>query len=485
LSAAIAAATLVATLTLFSPRSTAATQPPQITLGQPLDRIVAGAHRLFALGGGEVRTLDGEGQTLGRCAGFAPPPPKKQRAAFGGLDEEEALRAAGLADDDSTPEAEEALADEGFGPKRRTRPPSLSDAGILPHAIAASDTSDAVWIATSSGLFRGGENGCLPAGLDGHDLLLVAAAGGAVVAATDDRLFLRARAPAGDDESGGEDAPTFTMVAGLTERPRALALGSDGSAIIGDDDGILVIGGDRNDGRILDRSTDAVAVCGGVALALSDDGVYRWTPGTPPVRTSDRPPIRAIACGPTDDVRWIASGLGVWTTADGATWTERTEALGRKVVGAATVGQRVWLAIDDGLVAFDPTAEEQGPARVPTGSRTVSPEAMGNGLAPLPTHQFVPPTLPWPEVTALFGLARTPDRRSWQVMVLLTFPLGRAAGRRVDATTLTAESARRDQALAREQVDLATDPETNDEQLDDGEREARLDSLRQEREALR
>ena len=165
---------------------------PQVMMGHPLDRIVAGANRLFALSGGEVRTFDGDGQTLGRCAGFAPPPPKGRRAAPGGVDAEEALRAAGLPDDDSTPEAEEALEDEGLGPKRRTRPQPQADGGILPHAIAASETSDAVWIATSSGVYRGDENGCLPAGLDGRDLLLVGAAGGALVAATDNLLFMRA-----------------------------------------------------------------------------------------------------------------------------------------------------------------------------------------------------------------------------------------------------------------------------------------------------
>ena len=160
--------------------------------GHPLDRVVAGANRLFALSGAEVRTFDGDGETLGRCAGFAPPPQKERRAALGGLDADEALRAAGLPDDDSTPEAEDALEDEGLGPKRRTRPQPQSDAGILPHALAASEASDVVWIATSSGVFRGDENGCLPAGLDGRDLLLVAAAGGALVAATDNLLFMRA-----------------------------------------------------------------------------------------------------------------------------------------------------------------------------------------------------------------------------------------------------------------------------------------------------
>jgi hypothetical protein len=486
--AAIAAATLVAaTLATLPPRRAAGLEARQVMTGHPLDRIVAGANRLFALGGGEVRTFDGDGETLGRCAGFAPPPATGRRAALGGLEPDEVLRAAGLPDDDSTPEAEEALEDEGLESKRRTGPQPQSDGGILPHAIAAGGTSDAVWIATSAGLFRGDENGCLPAGLDGRDLLLVAAAGGALVAATDTLLFRRA--PNLDGDGGGGDGDgdgaTFTAVSGLTERPRALALAADGAALVADDGGILMIGGDGTTARILDRPTDAVAVCGDVAIALSDDGVYRWTAGTAPARTSDRPPIRAIACGPPGPERWIGSGLGIWTSPDGTTWTERTEGLGRRVTGAATVGRRVWLAIDDELVAFDPTRGEQ---EVRRSALSATPD----GFAPVPTRHLLPPTLPWPEITALFGLGRRPDRRSWQVMMLLTFPLGRAAGRHVDPTALAAESARRDQALAREEIDLAAEPEggtndgeTNDEELDRLEREARLDSLRREREALR
>jgi hypothetical protein len=482
--AAIAAGTVAAAaLALFTPKRAAAFEAPQVMTGHPLDRVVAGANRLFALSGAEVRTFDGHGETLGRCAGFAPPPQKEKRAALGGLDAEEALRAAGLPDDDSTPEAEDALEDEGLGPKRRTRP--QPEAGILPRALAASEASDVVWIATSSGVFRGDENGCLPAGLDGRDLLLVAAAGDALVAATDNLLFMRTPELDGDSKTGdGDGDATFTVTAGLTERPRALALGVDGAAIVADDDGVLVISGDGATARILDRPTDAVAVCGGVAIALSDDGVYRWTPGTLPIRTSDRPPVRGITCGPAGDARWIATGLGVWTSPEGATWTERTEALGRRVAGAATMGERVWLAIDNGLVAFDATGVEHDLDRRSEGTRVVPAEATA-GFAPIPTRHLVAPPLPWPEVTAVFGAARTPDRRSWQVMMLLTFPLGRAGGRHVDPTALAAESARRDEALAREQVDLTTEAGTNDEEVDDGEREARLASVRQEREALR
>jgi hypothetical protein len=490
--AAVAAATLS-----LAPKGAVAFQATPVVTAHPLDRLVAGADRLFALGGAEVRTFDSFGQTLGRCAGFAPPPQKEHRAALGAPDAEETLRAAGLPDDDSTPEAEEALEDEGLGPKLRTRPQPQSDAGILPRALAVGEGSGVVWIATSSGVFRGNENGCLPSGLDGRDLLLVAAAGGAVVAATEDLLFKRAPQIGADldrnseDGDSDDDPATFTVVAGLSERPRALAIGADGAAIVADDDGILVMGGqgttERTTERILDRPTDAVAVCGGTAIALADDGVYRWTPGTLPVRTSDRPPVRAIACGPpTGEAAWIATGLGVWTSPDGANWTERSETLGRRVAGAATMGGRIWLAIDSGLVTFDPKRQERAPGRPSPGPTLVPPETAAGGLAPIATRHLVAPTLPWPEVTALFGLARTPDRRSWQVMMLLTFPLGRAAGRHVDPTVVAAESVRRDQALAREQIDLTTDTrDDDDDDLDEGERQARLDSIRQEREALR
>ncbi len=452
--------------------------------GHPLDWVVAGANRLFALSGTEVRTFDGSGETLGRCAGFAPPPQKERRAALGGLDADEALRAAGLSDDDSTPEAEEALEDEGLGPKRRTRPQSPSDAGILPRALATSEASDVVWIATSSGVFRGDENGCLPAGLDGRDLLLVAAAGRALVAATDDLLFMRAAEVDGDSKtSDGDDGASFTVIAGLTERPRALALGADGAAIVADDDGVLVIGGDGSTGRILDRPTDAVAVCGGVALALADDGVYRWTPGTVPVRTSDRPPVRGIACGPPGEARWIGTGLGVWTSPEGATWTERTETLGRRVAGPRpSAVESGWRSTAPGRARSRPTRTHGLDRR--SAGRSTWPADAAAGFAPIPTRHLVAPTLPWPEVTALFGVARTPDRRSWQVMMLLTFPLGRAAGRHADPTTV---AARAPAGTSRSRANRLTSREagTNDDEVDDGEREARLESVRQEREALR
>jgi hypothetical protein len=479
LAAVVAAgATLVAT----APMRAAARGMPQTLASGPLAALVAGRGRLYALTGSEVLTFDDDGRALGRCTRFAPLPQGERRGAIGAPDADEVLSAAGL-DDDGSSAAEEALEDEGLGPRRR--PGLQSDPGIVPRALATDALgADSVWIATSSGVFRGDEHGCLPAGLDGRDLLFIAAASGTVVAATEDLLFRRTADP--DANEADDDPASFTVAAGLAGRPRALALGADGAALVADDDGVLVIGGDGAVARILERPVDALAVCDGQALALADDGVYRWTPGALAERTSDRPPIRGIACGPAGETRWIGTGLGVWTSPDGATWTERTETLGRSVAGAASMGLRTWLAIDSALVAIDLTTPERAPSPV---FRTVQSAAAreAGGMAPLRAGRLAASPLPWPEVTALFGTERrTPDRHGWQVMVLLTFPLDRIAGRRVDPTFVAIERIRRDAALAREQIDLATGNDDHNEGDDDpDERDARLDSVLQEREALR
>jgi hypothetical protein len=462
-------AILAVTAALAGAAPRAAAHPrPEIVSGHAVDGLAAGPGHLFVLAGGEVRTLDSEGRIVGRCAAFASPPRADHPPRMGVPDADEVLRAADLPDDDSTPAAEEALEDEGLG--RRPRGLPLPDAGVVPRTLAARGAD--VWIATSSGVFRGDETGCRPAGLDRRDALLVAAAGGAVMVATEDLLFRRAI----DDTSTGEEDDSFTVTAGLAERPRALAIDAAGAALVADDEGVQVVGGDGAVERILDRPTDALAVCGGEAVALADDGVYRWLPGSPPVRTGDRPPIRALGCGPSPEVRWVATGLGVWTSADAAIWAERSETLGRRVAGAATLGDRTWLALDDQLSVLDLTARTE---RDRLGAPPGGPVTRA-GPAPISNRHLGAPALPWPWVTALFGAEqRTPARRGWEVMLLVTFPLGRIRNGQANAAALAAERIRRDEALAREQTDLEMDP------AGDAETDARLDALLQEREALR
>jgi hypothetical protein len=457
--------------------------------GRRIDRLVAGSTRLFAVRGGQVVTFDEGGQPIGRCGGFAAAPQREPQPRIGAPDAEEVLRAAGLPDDDSTPEAEDALADERMGPPRPA--PRTSPTGVVPRALAAVPAADAIWIATSSGIFRGDESGCEAAGLAGRDLVAVAASDRVVIAASDDLLFRREAAQDDDegrdegrdkrpDDDGRDDdeddgGATFLVAAGLTTRPRALAVEADGEAIVADDDGISIVGPENSSTRILDRATDALAVCGGVAAALSSDGVYTWSPGVPPARVGDRPPAHALACGRTAAERWIATGLGVWTSADGSSWIERVETLGRSVAGSAVVGDRLWLAADDGLVALDlsapPDLEGTPAAGGAVGAST------GGGWAALPTRRWLAPAIPWPWVTAALGAERTPVRQVWTVMVLLTFPLGRLITR-IDPTSLADELVRRDQALVVEETDLRAAP--HDDEVD-----ARLAALRQEREALR
>ena len=435
---------------------------------RPLEQLVAAGDRLFALAGGEVAVFDDAGQVLGRCTRFAAPPRRPTRARIGAPDPQEALRAAGLPDnDDSTPEAEDALENEGLGPPRRPRPPP--DLGIVPRAIAAAASGGPAWIATSSGMFRGDERGCSPAGLEGRDLLLVAAAEGTALAASEELLFRADRGGAPVEETVTEP---FVVVAGLTERPRALAVAADGAALVADDDGVTAIGPDGRRARILDRGADALAVCGGVAVALGRDGVYRWTPGAAPTRAGDRPPVRALACGPGGEARWIATGVGVWTSPDAATWSERRETLGRTVSGAATTGDRIWAAGGDGLIAL--AARPKGDAPVP-GDWT----AAGIGFVPLSTGRWASPHLPLPLVTAVLDARQTFDRRAFAVMVYLTFPFGRVVGGRLDSTVVPRELVRRDEALAREQTRLEQDATA------DPEAAARLEAVLAEREALR
>jgi hypothetical protein len=452
--------------------------------GRRIDRIVAGSNRLFGLRGGDVVTFDAGGQPLGHCGGFLAPPKSEAHPLLVAPDAEEVLRAAGLPDDDSSAAAEEALEDEGLGPRRRTRPGP--DLGVEPRALAASRAADTVWIATSSGIFRGDEDGCVAAGLDGRNLGLVAAAGGVVATASDDLLFRRDA----EADGGGIDGATFTVAAGLASRPRALAIGESGETIVADDDGVLLVEVGNPPARILDRPTDAIAVCGGVAAVLSSDGVYTFRPGAPPTRVGDRPPARALACGRSAAERWIATGLGVWTSADGGAWTERTEMLGRSVASAAIVGDRLWLAVEDGLVALDAgtmTDDAMKDESMNDGAMTDGAAARsgltgtptGAALPALVTRKLSAPTIPWPWLTAVFTTEQTPDRRAWTAMLLLTFPLARSSGRRIDPTAVAGERVQRDRALAAEQVDLRDGGAPSDE-ID-----ARLTAIQQEREALR
>jgi hypothetical protein len=221
---------------------------------------------------------------------------------------------------------------------------------------------------------------------------------------------------------------------------------------------------------VLDHGADALAVCGGVALALAGDGVWTWTGEEAPRRAGDRPPVRTIACGDGNGARFVATGDAIYASPDGAVWRARRAWPGQSVAAAAAVAGRIFVAVEDGVAALD-----DGPLPSPAAA---SPPA-APALSPLTPPRLTTPLLPWPELTVVFAGQHTLLRDGWSLVVLIGFRLGRARVSTADQRRLASELARRDAELAAQERALATPPG------DDPSRNARLRALRQEREALR
>jgi hypothetical protein len=428
----------------------------------PTERIAGlagGASRLFVSRANDVVALDEVGREVGRCPRFQSAAPERPRApALLTVDAEEALRLADLPDDDfDSPEAEDVLDDEGFTPRRRPRP--VAEQGVVVRALAASAASDDVWIATSAGLHRGRGHACPRVALSGRDVVAVAAGGDAVAVATSDLLWR--------SEGGG----TFRVAAGLVARPRALAVVDAEHTLVSTDDAIIEVGPFGVIRPLLDHGADALAVCDGLALALTGDGVWTWSGDAAPERVGDRPPARTVTCGGGAGARFIAAGGGLFTSADGAGWQEPAALRGRSVGDAAAVGDRVWVAVDDQLVTL-------GGAPAPRGRRAGHATRLP-ALPPLATERWIEPLIPWPKVTLALAGLRTPLRGSWSLVVLVAFRFGRTASAGAERRLMAAELTRRDTALAAEEIELAN---PND---DDPSRTALLRAARQEREALR
>ena len=443
--------------------SLARATPAGATTTNRITTLVAGAHTMFALRANRVVALDATGREIGRCSRFEAPPPERPAAGSGSLvDADEALRLAGLPDDDpDTPEAEDALADEGLLPRRRPR--ASTDDGIVARAIAASAAGDEVWIATSSGLFRGRGGACTRAALPGRDLVAVAAAGDSVAAASEDLLW----------RSDGGSA--FRIAVGLTARPRALAVVDGEHTLVASDDGVIEIGPYGEVRPILDQGSDALAVCGGMALAFARDGVWTWIGDAPPQRAGDRPAARTLACSDGRDARFVAAGGGLYSSADGAAWHEWNAAPGRSVTAAAAIGNRIWIAVDDDVLPLRPAPAPQLPR--PPARPPLPP------LPPLPIGSLESGSLPWPRVMLVLAGQRSALRDAWSLVVLVAFPLGRSRASGGERRQLAAELLRRD-------ADLAAQEQGEEEalsltEIEDPSRAARLRAIRQEREALR
>jgi len=429
-----------------------------------IEKVVGAANRLAVLGAQAVTIFDGEGRLLGRCAAAFSPPVRTLRRPIGNLDPDEALALAGLADDDDSTDAEDALSDEGIRPAFRRRrafaaqlpPLSAHDVTILP-------AGEAAFIATTDGVYRASADGCASAGLGGHDVVAVAAGNDAVAVATETLLWRM------------DAAASVMMVAGgLPHRPRALAVADGGRIFVADDEGVLEAAPGGPPVRKLARPTEALAYCGGQLLVLADDGVYVESSATL-VRAGDRPPIRMLACGGSSGSRFLAAGVGLWTSNDGRSWSQHPGAVGQSVASAAMAGERVWAAVSGELVLLvdgSPRPIEREPRLQPLAKSGVS----SRGL--LARTALTPSAFPWPRLTLAFAADQTPVRARWSVLLLLTFPLERRLASGPAPAELGAELAQRDAALAEEQTALTA-------RGADEEAAARSRALDQERTALR
>jgi hypothetical protein len=454
-------AACAAALALAGSARAATAAPDRIT------DLVAGTNLLFALRGNTVVTFDATGREIARCPRFEArqSAPAMTLARSGPFDAQEALRQAGLPDDDfQTSEAEEVLAAEGLTPRRQRR--VAPEGPIIVHALAASAAADDVWIATSAGLYRGRRGGCARVALAGRDVLAVAAAGAAVAAATAELLWR--------STDGGEH---FHVAAGLVARPRALAVVDVARTLVADDDAVVEIGIDGAARAVLDRGAAVLAGCDGDALALAGDGVWAWRMDAAAERVGDRPLARTLACGDGGTERFIAVGDNLYASADGAVWRARPALPGR-TFAAAAIGNRIWLATDEGVVPLDEVST-MAPIRSGAGLPQLPAPPPPIALPPLQTAHLLEPVFPWPQLAIVFTAERTPLRQGWSLVAMVVFRLERGVAAHGDGRRVAAELVRRDAALAAQELELATTPS------DDPSRNARLRALRQEREALR
>ena len=215
----------------------------------------------------------------------------------------------------------------------------------MAHTLAASASENDVWIATSAGLYRGRDGACARVALPGRDVIAVAAVGGAVAAATDDLLWR-------STDGGG----TFRVVAGMVARPRALAIVDEQRTLVATDDAVIEIGPHGAMRAVLDRGGAALAVCDGARARLRERRRLDLARGTRPPNASaiGRPRGRSPAA--TEAARVSSRRATACSRPPTGRPGGNARAVAGRTAAAAAIGNRIWLAADDGLVALDEIA---------------------------------------------------------------------------------------------------------------------------------
>ncbi|HVT09571.1 MAG TPA: hypothetical protein VHO67_19050 [Polyangia bacterium] len=437
-----------------------------------IEQLVGAGERLFAIRDGTVLTFDDRGSLIGRCGRLGHAPARTPRRSLRLVDTADVLHDAGLPDDDSTLEAEEALEDEERLSHRDAATAVLP--APRPRALAAS--TGRAWAATTDGLYQVTAVGCRRVALAGRDLL-AAAAGESILAVASADLLFRADAPGAGD--GGDGSPLLRPIAALPARPRGLAIDATGAILVDDGDGVTRVDARGEKTRLLDRPARALAACGGTVAVLASSGVYTWD-GRALARAGDGPPAQVLAC---DEVgrRWIAAGAALWSSRDAVSWTAHSTPQAAGATALAALGGRVWLAGDEGLSAV--SLDDAEVSHVPGEMPDALPASAAAG-APRRALR-APPSWVWPEVGAVVTVDRTAARRTVTALLLLRFPFDRPPRSRDDCVALAAERARRDGALARMQLAAAAGATTAPDLVDRDELAARREMAADEQDALR
>jgi hypothetical protein len=440
-------------------------------------QVVAAGARVAAIRGDDVVVLRADGAWLGPVAAATErrgDPPRARRAR--GLGADEALDLAGGPDDDLESDAvEEALDDEGLragGPpgraraRRRGRRDDAGGGGDGGGARALAAGAQAIWAATGSGVWRidaGGAAGPAAARVGARGLrldALTAAETAPVLAALSGDRVVRS----------GDGGASWSVLAVLDAPARAVVLSRDGGDLfVLDDEGVAQIAhGERmpvGPGR-----ARHVARCGDDLMILTDDGVYAWRWDRGSERRSGPLPARRLVCSPEAPGLILALGAGLLVSGDGArSWVVRADLPALDVQSAAIGGGRIWVGTAAGL--FD--APLAAPPPPPRGAAAPEPRPTAARLgAPVAQAPVWPGLLPRVSLVLVTDTV-TPGTRRGQVLLLLTFPLGRA--RPVGSDGLARERLRRRAAAAAELARLAAADRNDDEAA--AETRALLDSL--------